>query len=377
MTQTGKAKQLEYTKDTNRTSTETADPFPRPAKRQRVKDDSTKALSVRSRAVEAVEGGQTDGTDAEDEVVWNCEPSRKKEPVVLIEKSSSRASQEESKCPSPVNLNDKPSAKEAAQSRGRHIWFDDDGADPALDEARYEDPKNDTVDEVSRSGSEDEAPEEQTLSAAQAIDKELRRGEAKAALVYVFLMSHSYYLLLLRLHRQATARRQKRREVQQRLQEQAKSQKRKREPEPEAKQVLESSAARLHVEPMHNALDPDSIPTRERQAPSGKLIVPDLLPEEILAAEPYVRPPTPPLNPALRPTSFKKHTIFAVEEKRPKDVKRGGVMVRVLDSNNPRLAPKAGRASRALREQWLLGRTGKGGTQVFERRKAGKGFLRR
>lgn len=100
--------------------------------------------------------------------------------------------------------------------------------------------------------------------------------------------------------------------------------------------------------------------------------LPDLLPDDILAAEPFVRPPTPP----RRGQSSRRHIHFA-SQRGPKDLQRGGVRVRVLETNNPRLPPKVSKTGRSVRESWLKGRLGRGGVPTFERPKVGGGFLRR
>ena len=106
-------------------------------------------------------------------------------------------------------------------------------------------------------------------------------------------------------------------------------------------------------------------------------MVPDVLPDEVLAAEPYVRPSSPAVKTGNRPQTSKRHIIFASEERPVKDMERRGVKIRVLNSGNLNVPPKAGKAARSLREQWLAGRKGKKGVPVYERRKVGSGFLRR
>ncbi|KAI9830105.1 MAG: hypothetical protein M1826_005099 [Phylliscum demangeonii] len=101
-----------------------------------------------------------------------------------------------------------------------------------------------------------------------------------------------------------------------------------------------------------------------------RLAIPDLLPDDILAAEPYV-PPSPAL--ALP----KRHIRFPSEAKPPKDLVRGGVRVRVLRETNPALPPKPNKDTTSVRESWLRGRVGRKGVPVFERRKMGGGGFAR
>ncbi|KAI9675436.1 MAG: hypothetical protein M1817_001340 [Caeruleum heppii] len=104
--------------------------------------------------------------------------------------------------------------------------------------------------------------------------------------------------------------------------------------------------------------------------------LPDLLPEELLAMEPYERPPTPPDDPEELPHRPKKIKHFA-EPKPIKDIRRDGVDIRVVEQPMKHLAPRSVQSSKSIKEGWLAGRTGRGGRMAFERRKMGGGFLRR
>lgn len=110
----------------------------------------------------------------------------------------------------------------------------------------------------------------------------------------------------------------------------------------------------------------------------GRHPLPALLPDDILAAEPAVRPATPPL--AQEPTKEhkpRKHLFVETDPKAPKDIKRGPVKVRVLEGGRQTLPPKASKESRNLRELWLGGRQGRNVAAVMERRKVGFGFARK
>ena len=126
-------------------------------------------------------------------------------------------------------------------------------------------------------------------------------------------------------------------------------------------------------------------PHQEKEAGSGgraristaKSVIPEFLPEEILAAEPYRRPPPEPRQIKVnRPQPSNKHVFFTHDEKPPKDVRRGPVKVRVLEKRNPVLPPRAAKAAKSLREDWLTGRSKKGGAAAVERRKMGTSFVR-
>jgi U3 small nucleolar RNA-associated protein 16 len=101
--------------------------------------------------------------------------------------------------------------------------------------------------------------------------------------------------------------------------------------------------------------------------------LPALLPDEILAAEPAIRPPTPP--PIVTTVIPKKHKFIDADPKPPKDVKKGAVKVRVLEDNKSALPPRASKASKHLKESWLAGQQGRKDSAA-KRRKPGGGFLR-
>lgn len=88
--------------------------------------------------------------------------------------------------------------------------------------------------------------------------------------------------------------------------------------------------------------------------------LPALLPDDILNAEPVVRPPTPPAEDTFAaPKKSSKLRFLDKTEKAPKDIIAGDVTIRVLDApstkhnSKPRLAPKASRSGRNVRENWL------------------------
>ncbi|KAJ9300833.1 hypothetical protein DTO271G3_1997 [Paecilomyces variotii] len=92
---------------------------------------------------------------------------------------------------------------------------------------------------------------------------------------------------------------------------------------------------------------------------SRRPALPALLPDEILNAAPDVRPPTPPPEDAV-PEHKKPSKLRFLDkvEKAPKDIKRGGTTVRVLDGRKSTavLPPKVSKAGRNVKEGWLTGK---------------------
>ncbi|KAI9823794.1 MAG: hypothetical protein M1819_001141 [Sarea resinae] len=188
---------------------------------------------------------------------------------------------------------------------------------------------------------EDEAPEAVTLAAGMETAQAKATEAAKAA------------------QRQEQAIKKKRQERDLRLKQQAESSKRTK------KRKLEST------EPS-NETPLDVTPDAPIPNMTSRSALPALLPDELLAAEPVIRPPTPDAEPGSRRRK-QNHKLFATEEKPPKDVRRGGVNVRVLEVGQNRLPPKGSKTSKSIKESWLSGRGRHG---VVERRKMGGGFLR-
>ena len=131
---------------------------------------------------------------------------------------------------------------------------------------------------------------------------------------------------------------------------------------------------------------PPAEPAAPATQPTTRLSVndplPDLLPDYILASTPGERLPTPPPPPLLTPAPNaiqkkkpNKMRFLDREARPPKDVRRGDVIVRVLESRGTQnLPPRASRSSRCLREGWL---SGKRGAAPLERRSWKGGFVRR
>ncbi|KAK2793309.1 hypothetical protein FQN51_001305 [Onygenales sp. PD_10] len=112
--------------------------------------------------------------------------------------------------------------------------------------------------------------------------------------------------------------------------------------------------------------------------------LPTLLPDEILNAEPSVRPPTPPYeSESLVGKVSQKRKFLDKVEKKPKDIRVGGTHIRVLDSPHnglgaSRLPPKASKASRKARENWMASNRNLPSGGNLRRTTAGSsGFLRK
>lgn len=89
--------------------------------------------------------------------------------------------------------------------------------------------------------------------------------------------------------------------------------------------------------------------------------LPALLPDDILNAEPAIRPPTPPAEDQFAPPKKSNKLRFLdKQDKLPKDVNMGDVSIRVLDapsskkSSKPALPPKISKAGRNLKSSMLL-----------------------
>jgi U3 small nucleolar RNA-associated protein 16 len=92
--------------------------------------------------------------------------------------------------------------------------------------------------------------------------------------------------------------------------------------------------------------------------------IPALLPDELLATEAPIRPPTPPpttisyeqrQKKAARPVDSITAPLNIPQPKLPKDLKVGALNVRVVAPTNPLLPPKVGK-SKNIKSRWLAGR---------------------
>ncbi|MCJ1243537.1 hypothetical protein MMC30_000734 [Trapelia coarctata] len=173
---------------------------------------------------------------------------------------------------------------------------------------------------------------------------------------------------------QSLAKKEKRQKRDAHLKEQAATAKKHRKPHANER-LSPGGEARL---PNGNPdTDPEAHNTRPKPQTkqsfkrSGPL--PALLPDAILAAEPVIRPPTPPA--IVMAISSKKQRFTDTDPKPPKDIKKGPIKVRVLEDNKSALPPRASKVSKNLKESWLAGERGRKNV-VSQRRKTGGGFLR-
>lgn len=120
-----------------------------------------------------------------------------------------------------------------------------------------------------------------------------------------------------------------------------------------------------------------------------KASLPMLLPDDILNAEPTARPPTPPREkkPAFSVKAKPNKIRFLDEiQKPPKDIRIGNTSVRVLDETtqynsragaNNRLAPKASKASKNVKDRWITGHRNKNVSSGLRRTTGTSGFVRK
>jgi U3 small nucleolar RNA-associated protein 16 len=109
---------------------------------------------------------------------------------------------------------------------------------------------------------------------------------------------------------------------------------------------------------------------------SGRLVLPALLPDEILNAEPVYTAPSP--APEQSRQNTKKHKFFDDVKKPVKDIRHGDVTIRVLENQKNMLPPKSSTAGQNLKAAWMAGRRNKNAPSGLKRVSGGqKGFVRR
>lgn len=196
--------------------------------------------------------------------------------------------------------------------------------------------------------SDDEAPETVTASTGQAhaLNAALEQSKAAAQL--------------------KKERKLKRQERDARLKEQAKTAKKANKADITPKRSKPKAAAEETI----NTPTPNPIPQIPKKP---KQPLPALLPDHILAEEPPIRPLIPLPLPTSKAMPNLKKRFLDLEQKPPKDIKKGGVRIRVLQEGNGRLPPKASQQGRAVREAWLMGR----GTVERRKTRGQGGFVRR
>lgn len=188
--------------------------------------------------------------------------------------------------------------------------------------------------------------------------------------VYLLLPANS-------IIRQEQLKKEKRKERDQRLKSQAVSKK--------SKDLSTSGGARPRA-PEQDDMMSESTATlqdsgfKDLRNLAGSL--PALLPDEILNSEPAARLPTPVSdNDKSKPRISQKRKFLDEEQKPPKDVRRGGTTIRVLDGSSGKtnsLAPRVSKAGKHVRENWLSGNRSGANTGGLRRTSgAAKGFVRK
>ncbi|KAL8910730.1 MAG: hypothetical protein Q9171_004023 [Xanthocarpia ochracea] len=248
----------------------------------------------------------------------------------------------------PLDLQHKRSYIEAA-------GLDDPVSRPNPALSKYVEPKH-KIRDTESVPSDDEAPEVVTKSSGQQEARSAAAEATKAAAT------------------QRAAEKQKRRERDMLLKSQAKGLKK------ESAQFT-SRKAPSDISTEDGGVEQKGFPrlddTNWANWTSGDAL-PALLPDELLAAEPMARMPTPPLRrDVVKATVNTRRRFLDQASKPPKDIQRGSVRIRVLEDRRAMLPPKVSKDSKMLRESWLAGRLGSKGRVVMERRKISTGFVRR
>ncbi|KAI1945363.1 hypothetical protein LOZ12_001335 [Ophidiomyces ophidiicola] len=320
-----------------------------------------------------------EGTDSQASTPQPSESTKVRYEVlqaVEIRSSQSRSATRESSLTTSVPLLKKGATSPSAisKSKAAHVRFGSQEPEPELDRepepAVMEDHPRSQNQEDGESD-DDDAPE--AISNTNQLQKlkefERKRVEAK--------------------QRQEQSKKEKRREHENRLKMQAK---------PKSTPELFKTPSKLPHRPKQGDVHSESSATLQGsvvKAPESPPLfsLPRLLPDEILLAEPSIRPPTPPRDikeqSAMPKASGNKIRFFDTVTKPPKDIKVGGASIRVLgDSQNPAsnhnlhnaLPPKASKKGRHVRENWIAGnRSGAVALHHGLRRTAGgtSGFLRK
>ncbi|KAK7720625.1 hypothetical protein SLS57_005404 [Botryosphaeria dothidea] len=320
-------------------------------------EDEEATPKAESRTVEEAEGETPEAEVRKEETIKTEEPTEE------APQAAEKQLQEETAKAAEPKAGKSKAEEPAPISKKTHIRFGSEDPpvmpEPAPEPPRQEIPSSSFEEE----DSDDDAPEAVTASSAREQARVAEEETAKA------------------IEKQDNEAKRKRQEREARLREQAAAAK-KRKQEYEPKQIPADVASSATIQ----ASDPAALRKLSRPSfdPSN---LPALLPDDILAAAPEVRPATPESDDEQTgaATSKKeivnKHLKF-LDEKPPKDVKKGPVKVRVLEKGNKLLPPKVSNSgTKSVRDQWLQGRKAKEGKKGsfggLERKKLGGGFLRR
>lgn len=263
-------------------------------------------------------------------------------------------------------------------TRSTHKKFDEDepmtAALPAPSDISFDEAKQAAVlGEDDKAESDDEAPE--TLTASKGWDQVRHAGEEAETAAKRYLATDPSFckVIILISSRQKAEEKRKRRERDQRLKIQAKNSKKiSQNTSTDDKPKLETP---ISPDTLVGSVNVQGSPDQVDSKPTVKGPLSLLLPDELLNAEPIIRPPAlPPNAPPSLSTVARRRKLLERDSKPPKDIQRGALKVRVLSSDQGYLPPKASKESKTLRESWLTGHRGPRGG--IERRKIGGRFVR-
>ncbi|KAL1955866.1 hypothetical protein VTO42DRAFT_8024 [Malbranchea cinnamomea] len=254
-----------------------------------------------------------------------------------------------------------------------------------------EEPVSEPVQEREAMKEKEEEPEEKTQNEGQDSQEESDEDDAPEAVSNVAQLQ------------QLKEQERKRQQAKQKL-EQMKKEKRREHEKRLQSQAAASKPRRMSPpavplsqiqKPKHDEIMSESSATLQGSdvKPSSpsvfKSSLPLLLPDEILNAEPTTRPPTPPRErqKSMTKTTSNKIRFLDAVQKPPKDIRIGNTSVRVLDGTtqfnsrtgaNNRLAPKASKASKSVKESWMAGHWNRNVSSGLRRTTGGtSGFVRK
>lgn len=179
------------------------------------------------------------------------------------------------------------------------------------------------------------------------------------------------------IFRHEQLRREKRKERDQRLKSQAISKK--------SKELSNGGPAHARVPEQDDMMSESTATLQDSGFKDPRVLagsLPALLPDDILNAEPVARLPTPVSeNDRSKPRISQKRKFLDEEQKPPKDVRRGGTTIRVLDGSSGKtndLAPRVSKSGKHVREKWLSGNRSGANAGGLRRSTGGsKGFVRK
>lgn len=267
---------------------------------------------------------------------------RKRNSLEAADASSDNAAD----APKESDANGTKKQKPSASAPKAHFRFDSE--EPAVPEHTKPEEISQTSkhdEDEEESDDDDDVPEAVDNSAQLLKMKKQAKKQEKAKQLYVISFLNACFYVHSAHHfcREEQSKKEKRRKLDERRKLQAKSSKVNDISAP-SDDLLSESTATLQGSTTQDA--------RRRALPA-------LLPDDVLNADPVVRPPTPPAEEFAVPKKSNKLRFLDKTEKAPKDVQAGDVTIRVLDApstkatTKPALAPKASKTGRNVKENWL------------------------